>query len=486
MKVLIYVVCYNAREHIHNVLKRIPLRYRDNRDVALLVSDDCSSDNTAEIASQSCKELGYTNYEVFRTKVNQGYGGNQKIGYNYACSNNFDYVILLHGDGQYAPEELDNFFKLFDDQPDVILGSRMLVKKDALKGKMPVIRFISNIILTRIQNFLAQTDFAEFHTGYRAYSTKFLKEVPFELNSNDFDFDTDILLQAKFLGKKIKEFPISTFYGQEKSRVKLIKYGIDILKTTLRFKLQQMGIGCSLKFRGSKQSVYKDKFGYKYTSHYYLLETIKIFKPKRILEISSGAGYLGEKLKDDNIWLAGIDLFCPQNEYYNQFFCENIEQFDWNKLDGDHFDMVCLMDILEHLKEPESILLELRRNPKFENAVFVISVPNVAFFSIRIGLLFGSFNYADRGILDISHKRLFTHSSFSTMLKECGFKISKTIPIPPPFKLLSQGFISSILAIIFNLLNKVLPGLFAFQIIKIAVPIPVSTNIINKHLEKYS
>lgn len=485
MKVLIYIVCYNAQKHIYSVLKRIPRQYRNDLNIMVVVSDDCSSDNTTEIAFQACKELGYTNYEVFRTKANQGYGGNQKIGYNYACSNDFDYVILLHGDGQYAPEELNIFFRLFKDKADVILGSRMLIKNNALKGGMPLIRFISNIILTKIQNLLAQTDFAEFHTGYRAYSTKFLKEVPFELNSNGFDFDTDILLQAKFLDKNIQEFSISTFYGEEKSHVNVIKYGIDILSTTLKFKLQQIGIGCSLKFRGSKQLVYKDKFGYKFTTHYHLLEIIKTYKPKRILEIGSGAGYLGERLKNDNIWFTGIDLFPPQNKYYKAFFCENIEQFDWNKIQGDRFDMVCLMDILEHLKEPEKLLLKLRNNPLLEDALFIVSVPNVAFFSIRIGLLFGHFNYADRGILDIDHKRLFTYKSFHVMLKECGFKINKTIPVPPPFMLASKSFLSDIVTAIFNLLNQVLPGLFAFQIVKIAVPIPTSTNVLNKFLQKY-
>ena len=133
MKVLIYIVCYNAERHICDVLKRIPQEYRNNPDVTVMISDDCSSDNTALVAINACKELEFMNYEVIRTRINQGYGGNQKIGYNYACNNGFDYVILLHGDGQYAPEEIPNFFKLFNEEPDVILGSRMLIKKNALK-----------------------------------------------------------------------------------------------------------------------------------------------------------------------------------------------------------------------------------------------------------------------------------------------------------------------------------------------------------------
>ncbi|MDD5060013.1 MAG: bifunctional glycosyltransferase/class I SAM-dependent methyltransferase [Candidatus Omnitrophica bacterium] len=484
LKVLIYIVCYNAQNHIGDVLNRVPVQYRRDPNIRVIISDDCSIDDTIEAASKALRELKYTNYEIFKTKVNQGYGGNQKIGYNYACRNNFDYVILLHGDGQYAPEELTSFFNLFKGNYDVILGSRMLIKKNALKGKMPVIRFVSNIILTKIQNLLAQTNLSEFHSGYRAYSIKFLKEANFELNSNGFDFDTDILLQAKFLQKSIKEFPISTFYGDEKSNVFLIKYGLDIFMTTLKFKMQKMGIGCSLKFKGSKYLMYKDKFDLKGSTHYYLLKLIEDFKPKKILEIGCGPGYLAERLEAKGVWLTGIDIFTPVNNNYNEFFCENIEQFDWNKLGQESFDMVCLMDILEHLKEPERLLLSLKNNPKFENAVFIISVPNVAFFSVRLGLLFGRFNYADRGIMDIDHKRLFTYSSFQRMLKECGFNIKRTIPVSPPFRLLNQGFISEIFSGLFNLLNKILPGVFSFQIVKIAESIPTSTILINKSSPK--
>lgn len=342
------------------------------------------------------------------------------------------------------------------------------------------------MILTKIQNTLANTGLSEFHTGYRAYSTRFLREIPFELNSNDFDFDTDILLQARFLEKDIREFPIQTFYGDEKCHVNLIKYGTDILKTSVKFRLQQLGIGCSLKFRGSKQAIYKDKFGYKFSSHYYLLEAIESYKPKKILEIGSGPGHLGTALKDKQIWLTGIDLFPPQHGYYKEFYCEDIEYFDFSKIQGGPFDMVCLMDVLEHLREPENLLLKLRNNSLLENALFVISVPNIAFFSIRIGLLFGRFNYADRGILDIDHKRLFTYGSARALLNGCGFRIKKTIPIPPPFHLLNKNYLSNFLTTMFNLLNKILPGLFSFQIFEIAVPMPTSTVIFKKLVEKYN
>jgi 2-polyprenyl-3-methyl-5-hydroxy-6-metoxy-1,4-benzoquinol methylase len=109
------------------------------------------------------------------------------------------------------------------------------------------------------------------------------------------------------------------------------------------------------------------------------LQIIDEYRPKRILEIGAGSGYLGRRLKDKGIWISGIDLVGSGYRDYGEFFCENIDQFDWDRLSG-HFDLVCLMDVLEHLKEPEKLLLQLRNNPKLEGAVFVVSVPNVAFF----------------------------------------------------------------------------------------------------------
>ncbi|HCY35611.1 MAG: hypothetical protein DKM50_13905 [Candidatus Margulisiibacteriota bacterium] len=477
MKYLIYIVAYNAQDHISGVLERIPADYRNNPKYSILISDDCSSDATSKIAFETCKKLGFKHFNIFRTKVNQGYGGNQKIGYRYACDNNFDYVILLHADGQYPPEELPAFVAHSKNAPDVILGSRMLEKKNALRGGMPIYKFFSNILLTKIQNALTGTNYSEYHTGYRAYAISFLKAIPFELNSSDFDFDTDILLQAKILNKKITEFPIVPRYGDEICHVNLIKYGLNILKISLKFRLQILGIGCSLKFRGSKQFAYKKKGPFKYSTHHHLLDIISTKKPKRILDITAGIGPLTEPLKKQGIEITGIDRNDRQENYYDNFYKADIESFDWDKLTGKPYDMVCLLEILEHLKEPEDLLIKLKKHPLLDNALFIISIPNTAFFIIRINMLLGRFNYADRGILDIDHKRLFTYSSIHNVLLECGYKVNKTIPVPPPFELLGTNFISRKIKDLFHYLAIPLPGLFAFQVITIAYSIPVAIDV---------
>jgi len=239
-KLLIFIVAYNAEKTIGKVFERIPKRLSKIYNLEILVIDDSSKDKTFEVCRKikKIKKLNFK-FNFFYNPVNQGYGGNQKMGYHYAIKKKFDYVVLLHGDGQYAPEVLPSLLEnLLKRKCDVIIGSRMMNKKMALKGGMPFYKFIGNIILTNIQNFLLNTNLAEFHSGYRIYSVNSLKNIPFYLNTNDFHFDTEILIQFFLIDKKINEVPIPTFYGDEISHVNGIKYAFNVLRVTLIAKLQ--------------------------------------------------------------------------------------------------------------------------------------------------------------------------------------------------------------------------------------------------------
>ena len=171
MKVLILVTAFNVENFIEKVILRLPDKLKKSQlDFEILIIDDASNDNTLkEIISIRDK---YKDYKItcLSNKVNLGYGGNQKIGYHYAIKNNFDYVILLHGDGQYAPEYLEKLVgPLSQNNIDAVFGSRMITKGAALKGGMPLYKFIGNKVITFFQNFLLLTNFSECHSGYRAY-----------------------------------------------------------------------------------------------------------------------------------------------------------------------------------------------------------------------------------------------------------------------------------------------------------------------------
>ena len=236
MKLGILIVAYNAQDTLAKVLDRIPPDFATQID-SILVCDDASTDDTHNVGLryQSNSKLPLT---IVRHQINLGYGGNQKTGYQWALEKNLDLVVLLHGDGQYAPEYLPQMVEpIVSGRADVVFGSRMITQGGARQGGMPLYKFVGNKILTTLQNRLARVSLTEWHSGYRAYSVTALRKVNFLKNSDYFDFDSQIILQMIGARQRIVEIEIPTFYGDEISRVNGIKYGFKILIHTLKFRL---------------------------------------------------------------------------------------------------------------------------------------------------------------------------------------------------------------------------------------------------------
>ena len=239
MKIGVLVVAYEASATLESVLGRIPSDFRSTLHT-ILVCDDASSDDTYQVGMRVKQSRPDLPLEVIRRPVNLGYGGNQKAGYRWMIDRGLDVVVLLHGDGQYAPEFLAQMVKpILEGRADVVFGSRMLERGAALRGGMPKYKFVGNKILSYLQNRIAGVHLSEWHSGYRAYSVASLAQVGFELNADYYDFDTQIILQMIASQQRILEIPIPTFYGDELSRVNGIRYGWRILKHTLRWRLSR-------------------------------------------------------------------------------------------------------------------------------------------------------------------------------------------------------------------------------------------------------
>lgn len=237
MRVGVLVVAYEASATLEAVLNRIPKDFRSSI-TSILVCDDASSDDTYQVGMRVKQARPDLPLHVIRRPVNLGYGGNQKAGYRWMIDNGLDAVVLLHGDGQYAPEFLPKMVApIIAGDADVVFGSRMLEPGAALRGGMPRYKYFGNKILTFLQNHLAGVALSEWHSGYRAYSIPSLDGVGFELNADYYDFDTQIILQMIETRQRIVEIPIPTFYGDELSRVNGIRYGWRILRHTLRWRL---------------------------------------------------------------------------------------------------------------------------------------------------------------------------------------------------------------------------------------------------------
>lgn len=236
----ILIVAYNAEATLESVLSRIPSHFIPSISV-VLICDDASQDATFTIGQRAQVERAELPIQLIRQPINLGYGGNQKAGYRWMIDNGIDIVVLLHGDGQYAPELLPEMIApITSGRADVVFGSRMMTPGAALKGGMPKYKFVGNKILTFWQNRMAQVRLSEWHSGYRAYSTAALSLTAFESNSDYFDFDTEIILQMIEARQRIVEIPIPTFYGDELSRVNGMKYGWRVARHTTRWRFKQL------------------------------------------------------------------------------------------------------------------------------------------------------------------------------------------------------------------------------------------------------
>jgi 2-polyprenyl-3-methyl-5-hydroxy-6-metoxy-1,4-benzoquinol methylase len=475
-RLLVFIVAYNAERTIREVLGRIPHRLADGYDVEVLVIDDSSGDCTFErgVEVRQAQTLPFK-LHVLYNPVNQGYGGNQKIGFHFAIERDFDFVALVHGDGQYAPECLPDLVRpLADGEADAVFGSRMLGSAAALEGGMPLYKFVGNRILTGFQNRVLRADLSEFHSGYRVYSVDSLRRIPFELNTNDFHFDTEIIIQLLLAEQRIKELPIPTYYGEELCHVNGLKYAWNVARTTLRARVQELSLLYDRKFDTSQEggnAHYVPRLAFE-SPHTFALEVVE--PGSRVLDLGCAGGFLGARLRELGCDVTGIDVF-PLAEGVE---LDAFHQHDLNEsrlpADPAAFDYVLMLDVIEHLRSPEQFMERLadaiRLNPETK---LVLSTGNVAFLLTRLLLLAGQFNYGKRGILDLTHTRLFTFATLGHLLETTGFQLVDVRGVPAPFPLaLGDARSGRLLAGINRNLIRARKQLFSYQIFVVAQPRP--------------
>jgi glycosyltransferase involved in cell wall biosynthesis len=233
-KVVVVMPAYNAEKTLERTYREIPFEIVDD----VIVVDDASRDRTSEIA----KSIGM---KTIIHETNLGYGANQKTCYRAALELGADITIMVHPDYQYTPKLIPALASMIAyDEFDAVLASRIL-GIGALKGGMPLYKYISNRFLTLFENLLLGHKLSEYHTGYRAFSREILERLPLENNSNDFLFDNQMLAQIIWFGYRIGEVSCPTKYFPEASSINFrrsLMYGLGVLKTSLQFRLQKWGI----------------------------------------------------------------------------------------------------------------------------------------------------------------------------------------------------------------------------------------------------
>jgi glycosyltransferase involved in cell wall biosynthesis len=480
-KLLIFIVAYNAETTIEKVLSRIPASLRSD-DVEVLIIDDSSKDNTFTEGVRYQQRNSEFKITVLRTAENQGYGGNQKLGYRYAIDHGFDIVALIHGDGQYAPEKLPELLDPFvRGEADAVLGSRMIDKRAALRGGMPLYKWIGNQILTAFQNCVLGTHFSEFHSGYRLYSTSALTQIPFERNTNDFHFDTEIIIQLVLKKLPIVELPIPTFYGDEICYVNGLKYAWNVFKSTVRSRLCGLQLFYDRKFDlQSVEEIYDLKLGFP-SSHTAAIAAAKA--GEKILDVGCGQGMLAAELAKKGCQVTGMDRHVPRRSAAPpdvDFIRWDLDRSEF-PVNVSQFDQIFLLDIIEHLREPGHFMDELRFATACKRPEIVLTTANIGFIATRLMLLLGQFNYGKKGILDVTHMRLFTFRSMRELLKQSGYKILEVRGIPAPFPVaIGNNFIARILIRLNSMLIQLSKGFFSYQIFVRAVAMPTVNNLLHE------
>jgi len=345
--------------------------------------------------------------------------------------------VMLHADGQYAPESLPAMVAPLErGEADAVFGSRMLDEGAARRGGMPLYKYVGNKILTRVENIAAGTSLSEWHSGYRAYSVAALRDLPFDRNHDDFDFDTQIIVQLIEAGKRIVEIPIPTYYGDEICHVNGLGYARDVTRDVLRYRAHKMGFGSGELAFNSEAYELKEGPG---SSHDVVLRWLRDRPAGRILDLGCSDGVLAERLREAGHHVTGVDLVAHEGvkERVDRFIEADLDLGIPPEAEGP-FDVVLAADVLEHVRHPDRILDQIHAllGP---GGSFVTSVPNFGHWYPRVRVAVGRFDYDRRGILDQDHIRFFTRASFERLAARTGFGVARRTSTGLPLEVVDRG-----------------------------------------------
>ncbi|MGD0436555.1 MAG: bifunctional glycosyltransferase/class I SAM-dependent methyltransferase [Bryobacteraceae bacterium] len=469
----ILIVTYNAVTTLTKVLKRItPNVWKNVEEIA--VFDDASQDATYELAMGIKALRGVDKLQVLSHPSNLGYGGNQKAGYKYFIEKGFDIVVLLHGDGQYAPEILSHLYHpIVQGEADAVFGSRMMKTYGGpLKGGMPLYKYVGNRILSWFENRSLGMHLTEFHSGYRAYNLHALRNIDLSRMTDDFHFDTEIIIKLHHQGYRIKEVPIPTYYGDELCYVDGLKYAREVTRAVWRYKQTCRSVRRYPEFQ--EYFVHYPIKQSKHSSHDYARRMTG--SNQDVLDIGCGEGFFAVELAAAGNRITGIDdrVVPQENSVFEHYYSADLDaglEPAICRLEGKRFDRVLLLDVLEHLRSPERILDECHRVLKPEGRI-IVSLPNVANIAVRLALFAGRFDYQERGILDRTHLRFFTRKTARRLLESAGYAIVTERETVIPIELILGMSPDSLALRILNGLSaavtRLLPGLFGYQIMFVA------------------
>jgi 2-polyprenyl-3-methyl-5-hydroxy-6-metoxy-1,4-benzoquinol methylase len=301
---------------------------------------------------------------------------------------------------------------------------------------MPLYKYLGNRVLTTFENRLLASKLSEFLSGYRAYRLSALAELPIGFNTDDFDFDTQIIIQLLDAGKRIVEVPIPTYYGDEICYVNGLKYARDVARDVLQYRLTKVGIGTHRWVPADPEYAAKEGEG---TSHTVITEMLAAMPSGRVLDLGCSGGRLSERVRRLGHKVVGVDSIeiAGVRDRVDDFFLGDLEDGIPEAAGGD-FDVVIAADVIEHVRYPERLLRQMAEVLSPTGQI-VISTPNFGHWYSRGRVALGAFDYDRRGILDETHLRFFSRKSLRRTIGAAGLDILQLEYTGLPLEVLTRA-----------------------------------------------
>lgn len=480
-KILIFISAYTSKQQIETVIKKLPKEIYTKHHVEILIIDDSLNKSTFNKAHSFKLSDFECKMTILFNPNPLGYGGNAKLGLWYMLKNNFDIIVFLSANEVLISEKINEFIDpIINKSIDAVIGTRFIKYRQT---KIPRFRFIANKFLTKIQNFFLKTDFSELHSIYRAYSKEIIKKIPFQNNTNEVHFDSQMIIQLILAKANIIELPIPYEYNDKENRIKGRKFFFKVIADLFKLKLHSISILYQRNFDiNLTDFYYSAKLGYA-SSHSYAI--VRVNSNSSVIDIGCNNGLIARELKNKNCIVDGIDYLDAGN--VGNF--DNFTKLDLNEAEKmpklNKYDFILLLDIIEHLNNPEEFMDILREKSGRKYPTVILTTPNIAFFIIRLNLLLSNFNYGKQGILDLTHKRLFTFTTIQDLCKQSGYKIVKVRGIPAPFpKAFGKNIFSKMLLKLNIFLIHLSKSIFSYQIYLEVVPTPVVDELLSYSIEE--
>lgn len=471
-QIALMITVKNVGRDIENIILRIPTKIT-NYLKEIYIIDDSSTDDTYQQSIAVRNKFKRANIFVCKTPHAMGYGGVQKIGFIYALNNGFDFMITLDGNEDHPPEYLPKLIASIEEHDADLFFASRITEFSLLRGNFRFSHiWLSSRIVTWCVRKLSNVNFYCLDIGYRVMRIEILKNIPFQLNANDFKFNTDIFFQLLSSGTQIVEqrFPMGNEINYHHKEELLRRW--YRLKAAIKYQLFRMGLFYNplLDFNLFNQDNYYLKKAHN-SLHQYIIR--QNFSDKIIADLGSSKGYISNLIAKTAKEVIAID-FNKQKSKNNRVSFQSLEldeDFD-AQLGFNKFDTVLALDIIEHLKEPEAAVQKISKILKPGGKIFA-STGNISFIIIRIMLLFGFFNYGKRGILDLSHRRLFTIYTFKKLFMTYGFEIVRVKGFGPPIRdLISDRWPFVWIDALFSFLATLMPKLFSYSFLLEAKRLP--------------